>query len=198
MEIKEIQEIIKAENIDTIRIEYPDLYGICRNKMVPARRLQELAEEGINFAQAIYAIDLTNDVAPGTGCGYEIEWKDMTIMPDLSTFTVLPYLEGTARLIGNAFRDGEPYLSFAVQGGDTQDQNLLQFFLNVVEFGMNVQQAAEAANITSYQMQSSFGAHTSEPGRLVVRDDVPAWPGRCSPCSCCCRDRAPPTSSSRH
>ncbi|MCP3964042.1 MAG: gamma-glutamyltransferase family protein, partial [bacterium] len=66
-------------------------------------------------------------------------------------------------------------LSFAVQGGDTQDQNLLQFFLNVVEFGMNVQQAAEAANITSYQMQSSFGAHKSEPGRLRLRDDVPAW-----------------------
>ncbi len=73
-----------------------------------------------------------------------------------------------------ALEDGKPYLSFAVQGGDTQDQNLLQFFLNVVEFGMNVQQAAEAANITSYQMQSSFGAHKAEPGRLVVRDDVPA------------------------
>jgi gamma-glutamyltranspeptidase/glutathione hydrolase len=72
-------------------------------------------------------------------------------------------------------RDGKPYLSFAVQGGDTQDQNLLQFFLNVVEFGMNVQQAVEAANVTSYQMQSSFGAHVAEPGRLVVRDDVPGW-----------------------
>ena len=76
---------------------------------------------------------------------------------------------------GMALKDGEPYLSFAVQGGDTQDQNLLQFFLNVVEFGMNVQQAVEAANITSYQMQSSFGAHKSEPGRLRLRDDVPAW-----------------------
>ena len=43
MEIKEIQEIIKAQNIDTIRIEYPDLHGICRNKMVPAKRLEELA-----------------------------------------------------------------------------------------------------------------------------------------------------------
>ena len=76
---------------------------------------------------------------------------------------------------GMALKNGKPYLSFAVQGGDTQDQNLLQFFLNVVEFGMDVQQAAEAANITSYQMQSSFGAHNSEPGRLVVREDVPAW-----------------------
>ncbi|MEO8448461.1 MAG: gamma-glutamyltransferase, partial [Gemmatimonadota bacterium] len=35
-----------------------------------------------------------------------------------------------------ALKDGKPFLSFAVQGGDTQDQNLLQFFLNVVEFGM--------------------------------------------------------------
>ena len=40
---------------------------------------------------------------------------------------------------------------------------------------MNVQQAAEAANITSYQMQSSFGDHQSQPGRLRLRDDVPAW-----------------------
>ena len=59
-----------------------------------------------------------------------------------------------------ALRDGKPFLSFAVQGGDAQDQNLLQFFLNVVEFGMSVQQAVEAANINSYQMHESFGMHT--------------------------------------
>ena len=76
---------------------------------------------------------------------------------------------------GMALLDGSPYLSFAVQGGDTQDQNLLQFFLNVVEFGMNVQEAVEAANITSHQMQSSFGAHESRPGDIDVRRDVPPW-----------------------
>ena len=62
-----------------------------------------------------------------------------------------------------------------MQGGDTQDQNLLQFFLNMTEFGMNVQQAAEAHNITSYQMQSSFGAHVSQPGRLEVTQKVPEF-----------------------
>jgi gamma-glutamyltranspeptidase/glutathione hydrolase len=67
-----------------------------------------------------------------------------------------------------ALKDGKPFLSFAVQGGDTQDQNLLQFFLNVVEFGKNVQQAAEASNFTSYQMRSSFGEHESRPGRLTL------------------------------
>ena len=53
-----------------------------------------------------------------------------------------------------ALKDGKPFLAFAVQGGDTQDQNLLQCFLNMVEFGMDVQQAVEAANITSYQMRN--------------------------------------------
>jgi gamma-glutamyltranspeptidase/glutathione hydrolase len=74
-----------------------------------------------------------------------------------------------------SLKDGEPQLAFAVQGGDTQDQNLLQFFLNVVEFGMNVQQAAEAANITSYQMRSSFGDHESRPGRITLTEEVPPW-----------------------
>ncbi|MBT8072899.1 MAG: gamma-glutamyltransferase family protein, partial [Xanthomonadales bacterium] len=74
-----------------------------------------------------------------------------------------------------ALKDGKPMMAFSVQGGDTQDQNLLQFFLNMVEFGMNVQQAAEAPNFTSFQMQSSFGAHSAEPGRLAVSPMVPEW-----------------------
>lgn len=71
-----------------------------------------------------------------------------------------------------ALRDGKPFLSFAVQGGDTQEQNLLQFFLNVVEFGMDAQEAAEAANFNSYQVHSSFGAHAMQPGRLLLREDT--------------------------
>jgi gamma-glutamyltranspeptidase/glutathione hydrolase len=72
-----------------------------------------------------------------------------------------------------ALRDGEPFLSFAVQGGDSQDQNLLQFFLNVVEFGMTVQQAVEAPNVNSAQMRSSFGDHETQPGRLLVASSTP-------------------------
>ncbi len=76
---------------------------------------------------------------------------------------------------GLALKDGKPYLSFAVQGGDTQDQNLIQFFLNVVEFGMNVQEACEAANITSYQMRNSFEDHKPLPGKLDIQERVPSW-----------------------
>jgi gamma-glutamyltranspeptidase/glutathione hydrolase len=69
--------------------------------------------------------------------------------------------------------DGRPQLAFAVQGGDTQDQNLLQLFLNVVEFGMTVQQATEAANINSHQMRSSFGQHESRPGLMTAAASMP-------------------------
>jgi gamma-glutamyltranspeptidase/glutathione hydrolase len=72
-----------------------------------------------------------------------------------------------------ALKDGKPYLAFAVQGGDSQDQNLLQFFLNVVEFGMTVQQAVEAPNINSYQMRSSFGAHEARPGVMEAATSLP-------------------------
>jgi gamma-glutamyltranspeptidase/glutathione hydrolase len=72
-----------------------------------------------------------------------------------------------------AMRNGAPYLCFSVQGGDSQDQNLLQFFLDVVEFGMTPQQAVEAPNINSYQMRSSFGQHESRPGRMLISSQTP-------------------------
>ena len=72
-----------------------------------------------------------------------------------------------------ALKDGKPFLAFAVQGGDSQDQNLLQFFLDIVEFGMTVQQAVEAPNINSYQMRSSFGAHEARPGLLEAATSLP-------------------------
>ena len=71
-------------------------------------------------------------------------------------------------------KDGLPHLAFAVQGADAQDQNLLQFFLNVVDFEMNVQQATEAANLNSHQFRSSFDNHESRPGHVTLAASTPA------------------------
>ena len=115
-------------------------------------------------------------VAGRTGVGLSQRMQSFDMSAADSPYNVLaPGRRPRATLSPTiALRDGEPYLAFAVQGGDSQDQNLLQFFFNVVEFGMDVQQASEAANFNSYQMHSSFGAKRSEPGRLVVRADTPA------------------------
>jgi gamma-glutamyltranspeptidase/glutathione hydrolase len=116
-------------------------------------------------------------IAGKTGIGLSQRMQSFVLDEAINPYNVLnPGQRPRATLTpGMALKDGKPYLSFAVQGGDSQDQNLLQFFLNMVEFDMNVQQAVEAANINSYQMQSSFGDHQSQPGRLLLRDDVPNW-----------------------
>ncbi len=116
-------------------------------------------------------------IAGRTGIGLSQRMQSFVLDAALNPFNVVqPGQRPRATLTPSlALKDGKPLIAFSVQGGDTQDQNLLQFFLNMVEFGMNVQQAAEAHNITSYQMQSSFGAHQSEPGRMDVTNKVPEW-----------------------
>lgn len=77
-----------------------------------------------------------------------------------------------------ALKEGRPFISFAVQGGDTQEQNLLQFFLNMVEFGMTVQQATEAANINTNQLWLSLGGSKTDdrkpkPGHILLNSRTP-------------------------
>ena len=116
-------------------------------------------------------------IAGRTGIGLSQRMQSFVLDPAENPYNVLePGKRPRATLTPSlALKDGRPYLSFAVQGGDSQDQNLLQFFLNMVEFGMDVQEAAEAANFNSYQMRSSFGAHESEPGRMTLNDSMPEW-----------------------
>jgi len=116
-------------------------------------------------------------IAGRTGIGLSQRMQSFVLDPKSNPYNVLepgkqPRVTLTPSL---AFRDGKPWLAFAVQGGDTQDQNLLQFFLNVVEFGMTPQEAAEAANFNSYQMKSSFDKHESQPGRIVLNESIPQW-----------------------
>lgn len=116
-------------------------------------------------------------IAGETGIGLSQRMQSFVLDEGLNPFNVVqPGQRPRATLTPSiALKDGKPLMAFSVQGGDTQDQNLLQFFLNVVEFGMNVQQAVEAHNFTSYQMQSSFGAHKAEPGRLALTTKIPDW-----------------------
>jgi gamma-glutamyltranspeptidase / glutathione hydrolase len=116
-------------------------------------------------------------IAGRTGIGLSQRMQSFVLDEGQNPFNVLvpgkyPRVTLTPSL---ALKNGKPWLAFAVQGGDTQDQNLLQFFLNVAEFGMTVQEAAEGPNINSYQMRSSFGEHESQPGRVVVHASTPEW-----------------------
>lgn len=119
-------------------------------------------------------------IAGNTGVGMSQRMQSFVLDSTLNPFNVVapgkrPRVTLTPSL---ALKDGKPFLSFAVQGGDTQDQNLLQFFLNMVEFGMTVQQAAEAANINTNQLWLSLGGTKTDdrkpkPGHVLLHDSTP-------------------------
>jgi gamma-glutamyltranspeptidase / glutathione hydrolase len=116
-------------------------------------------------------------IAGKSGIGLSQRMQSFVLDPAENPFNVVepgkqPRVTLTPTL---ALKDGHPFLGFAVQGGDSQDQNLLQFFLNMVEFGMTPQEAAEAPNINSFQMRSSFGRHDIRPGRILLQNATPAW-----------------------
>ncbi len=108
---------------------------------------------------AAYDRFYTGDIAGNTGVGMSQRLQSFVLDSLINPFNVVepgkrPRVTLTPSM---ALKNGKPYLSFAVQGGDTQDQNLLQFFLNMVEFGMTPQQASEVANINSNQLWLSLG-----------------------------------------
>jgi gamma-glutamyltranspeptidase/glutathione hydrolase len=69
-------------------------------------------------------------------------------------------------------RNGEPYLAFGTPGGDAQDQWTLQFFLNYVDFGMNIQAALDAPAVDSLHFPSSFYPRNAEPGVMEVENRI--------------------------
>jgi len=116
-------------------------------------------------------------VAGKTGVGLSQRMQSFVLKEEENPFNVVePGKRPRATLTPSmALKDGKPYISFAVQGGDSQDQNSLQFFLNMVEFGMNVQEAVEAANINSFQLRGSFGKHEVRPGVMLINENTPPW-----------------------
>ena len=121
-------------------------------------------------------------IAGTTGIGMSQRMQSFICDSTLNPFNVVapgkrPRVTLTPTL---ALKGGKPYLSFAVQGGDTQDQNLLQFFLNVVEFGMTVQEATEAANVNTNQLWLSLGGtgnadRRPRTGSLLLNSHPPSW-----------------------
>lgn len=121
-------------------------------------------------------------IAGKTGVGMSQRMQSFVLDSNLNPFNVVapgkrPRVTLTPTM---ALKGGKPFISFAVQGGDTQEQNLLQFFLNMVEFGMTVQEAVEAANINTNQLWLSLGGNKQDdrkprPGNILLHNDTPEW-----------------------
>jgi gamma-glutamyltranspeptidase / glutathione hydrolase len=71
-------------------------------------------------------------------------------------------------------KDGKPFLAIGTPGGDSQDQQILLVLLNLIDFGMDVQQAIEAPRVNSLHPVSSFDDHRAQPGVLEIEATFPA------------------------
>ncbi|MDE0265364.1 MAG: gamma-glutamyltransferase [Bryobacterales bacterium] len=99
------------------------------------------------------AVSFINSLFQGFGSGVVVPDTGLLLQDRGALFSLDPEhpnrIEGRKRpyhtiIPAMAFKDGKPWLSFGVMGGDLQPQGHVQVLLNMIEFGMNVQEAGEA------------------------------------------------------
>ena len=71
-----------------------------------------------------------------------------------------------------AFRNGRLFMPFGTPGADMQPQSMLQVFLNIVEFGMDPQEAIEQPRFGTFNYPESFWPHTYRPGALMLEGRI--------------------------
>ena len=70
------------------------------------------------------------------------------------------------------FRDGAFFMACGTPGGDMQPQALIQVFLNMAVFGMDIQQAIAAPRFRTLSMPSSFLPHDARPATLWIEQPL--------------------------
>lgn len=72
-----------------------------------------------------------------------------------------------------AVRDDGAVMPFGAPGGDSQVQSMLQVFLNIFHFGMDVQEAIDAPRVRSHSFPSSFAPYNHFPGLVGLEGRIP-------------------------
>ena len=101
----DIKEIIREKGIEMIRLQYTDLLGIQRGKLLPVEMLDEI-EEGVAFCASAMGLEYDNSIVPTDYIPSTSD--DMRVIPDLSTFTPLPFESKTAVMLGDVYYNDKP------------------------------------------------------------------------------------------
>ncbi|WP_369166996.1 glutamine synthetase family protein [Streptomyces sp. R28] len=99
LDIRRYQERLTAEGIDVVRVIYPDLIGTDRARDVLLDHLPSACAHGLAFCRAVYHTSPQGDVVPVAG-GLDAGLPDVSVRPDLSTLTTLPWEPGVATCLG--------------------------------------------------------------------------------------------------
>ena len=113
-------------------------------------------------------VSITSSLLSGFGSGVVVD-KGGFLMNDRMRYFYLDPTDVNALQPGKrvrqtinpamALKNGKPWIAFGTPGSDTQPQTQLQFFLNVAEFGMNVQEALEQPTVISNSFRDSYQPH---------------------------------------
>jgi gamma-glutamyltranspeptidase / glutathione hydrolase len=116
----------------------------------------------VSFIQSIFSAFGSGLVAGDTGIVLHNRGAGFSFDPNNAN-----KLEGGKRpfhtlIPAMVFRDGKPWLTFGVMGGDMQAQGHVQLLLNMIDFGMDVQQAGEQPRFRHFEsglgLESAIGA----------------------------------------
>lgn len=116
---------------------------------------------------------MSSPVVPGLGFPLGTRGQMFSLVPGHPNSLAPGKRPRTTLTPSLALRGGQPFLAFGSPGGDSQDQWALQFLLNVVDFGMGLQEAVEAPTFASEHWPSSFYPRRAAPGVLHVEGRVP-------------------------
>jgi glutamine synthetase len=110
MNLAEVMQTIQAHHIEFIRFESPDVNGISRGKLIALSNFERAVEKGLAMVSDVLTWDPQADVAwSGSGYAEDLTFSDLVFRPDLSTFSIVPWSDRTARVLGDLhFYDGRP------------------------------------------------------------------------------------------
>jgi glutamine synthetase len=100
-DFQKVANELKAKGIDVVRVSYSDLIGTDRGRDVLVEELQRQSEHGLAFCRAVYHTTPQGDVVPVTG-GLDAGLPDISVIPDITTLTPLPWEPGAYWCIGDA------------------------------------------------------------------------------------------------
>lgn len=110
--LENIKKAIRDNDIEFVRFEQADLYGVSRSKTVPVGSFMDYVDNGLNFYGGLLGLDIQSMVPSGTGYAEEVAFADHCTVPDLSTFTVLPWVPNTANVTVDPYwYDGSPAMA---------------------------------------------------------------------------------------
>ncbi len=95
---EEILNAVNQENISLIRFLYAGNDGVIRGKTTHAQYLSSVIDSGIGLTKAMQSFNMLDQLVPEGSFG---PVGEIRLVPDLNTFTVLPYAEGNARMIAD-------------------------------------------------------------------------------------------------